>query len=130
MSGATEQLPQEAWGPYFDTISKDLGTTLATVEVVGRDVGDQIEADHLVLTGISYDHKDDVIVIGLDAPGGLREEMERMVDHPRAIYVAPGPVTSPGLIIDIEDEEEHRTIVRLEQAPELPADADAGTGSG
>jgi hypothetical protein len=130
MSGATEQLPQDAWGPYFDSISRDLGTTLATVEVVGRDVGDQIEADHLVLTGISYDYKDDVIVIGLDAPGGLREEIQRLIDHPRTIYVAQGPATSPGVVIDIEDAEAHHTIVQLEQAPELPDDADADMGRG
>jgi hypothetical protein len=128
-AAATEQLPQEAWGPYFDTISKALGTTLATVEIIGKDVGAQIAAERLVLTGITYDHKDDMIVIGLDAPGGLPEEMERMVEHPRTVYVAPGPVEMPELLIDIEDAEQHRTIVHLQHAPELPEDADAAGAS-
>jgi hypothetical protein len=120
MSLATEKLAQDAWGPYFDTISKDLGTLLATVEVVGPDVGAQTIADHLPLTGISYDHKDDIVVIGLDAPGGDPEEMQHLVDHPRAIMVATGDPAGPRFVIDVEDAEGRRHLVRLELAPELP----------
>jgi hypothetical protein len=123
MTLATEQLPREAWTAYFDTLSKELGTTLATVEVTGRDVGAQVVAERLVLTGITFDHKDDLVVIGLDAPGGDPEELERMVERPRTIYVAAGAADAPELVIDIEDAEQRRTLIRLEQVPELPGDA-------
>jgi len=43
-----------------------------------------------VLTGITFDHKDDVLVIGLDAPGGDPEEYEHLIEHPQRILVAPG----------------------------------------
>jgi hypothetical protein len=121
MAPTTEQLPENAWTPYFDTLSKNLGTTVVTVEVDGKDLGAQIIAERLLLTGITYDHKDDIVVIGLDAPGGDPEEFEHLVSAPRTIWVAPGgEVGAPELVIDIEDAEQHRTIVSLEHAPELP----------
>jgi hypothetical protein len=117
----TEEIPREAWRSYFDELSRTLGTMEATVEVVGRDIGDQIEAEHMVLTALTYDSKDDVFVIGLDAPGKPREDLERMIEHPQRIFVATGADTHTEMAIDIEDNQDHRTIVRLERAPELPA---------
>jgi hypothetical protein len=119
----TQTLARETWTPYFDTLSKDLGTTIVTIEAIGKDIGDQLAADHLVLTGITYDHKDDIVVIGVDAPGGDPEEYEHIVSQPQTIMVATGDPDGPPLVIDIEDAEEHRHLVRLELAPELPDDA-------
>lgn len=119
MTLITDEIPRSAWRTYFDTLSKHLGTTEATVEVVGPDVGDQIEAERLLLTGISYDDKDDIVVIGLDAPGGPPEDLERVVDHPVKIFVATGDGDAEA-VFDIEDAGEHRTIVRLDRAPALP----------
>jgi hypothetical protein len=120
MPFTTEQVPREKWRPYFDELSRHLGTVEATVEIAGRDLGVQLAAERLVLTGITYDHKDDVLVIGLDAPGGMPEEYEHMVQSPQRISVAPGG-TAAELIIGIEDAEQHLTIVRFERPPALPA---------
>jgi hypothetical protein len=118
---ATTEIEHEAWTRYFDELSRHLGTVEATVEVDGRDVGAQILAERLVLTGITYDHKDDVIVIGLDAPGGPPpEDVEHLVEHPQHVYIATGLDDSTEMAIDIEDAEAHRTIVRLERPPALP----------
>jgi hypothetical protein len=121
MTTSTQEIPRRAWRPYFDELSKVLGTTEATVEVVGKDVGAQVEADHLILTGITYDDRDDVFVIGLDAPGNPPEDLERMVDHPKRIMVATSGTPPEEMTIDIEDAEGHQTIVRLERPPALPA---------
>jgi hypothetical protein len=118
----TQTLAPDTWTPYFDTLSKDLGTTVVTIEAVGKDIGDQIAAERLVLTGITYDHKDDIVVIGVDAPGGDPEEYEHVVAQPRTIMVATGDPDGPPLVIDIEDAEGRRHIVRLELPPELPGD--------
>jgi molybdopterin-guanine dinucleotide biosynthesis protein A len=48
-----------------------------------RDLGDQFVGERVLLTGISYDHKDDVLVIALDTPAGLPEVVEHLVQHPR-----------------------------------------------
>jgi hypothetical protein len=120
MAPVTQEIPQAAWREYFDDFSKVLPTTKATVEIVGPDVGDQIAAERQLLTGISYDHKDDVVVIGLDAPGGLPEDAQHLVYGPKKIFVAGGDGLET--VIDIEDAEGHKTIVRVEPAPALPAE--------
>jgi hypothetical protein len=121
MTVTTQEIPRPAWRPYFDDLSRTLGTVEATVEVVGLDIGDQIEARRLLLTGITYDDRDDVVVIGLDAPGGEREDLERMVDHPVRVLVAIPTAAAEEMVLDIEDAEGHRTLVRLERPPALPA---------
>jgi hypothetical protein len=119
MALTTHEIPRATWRPYFDELSKHLGTVKATVEVVGPDIGDQIEAEKLVLTGMTYDDKDDIVVIGLDAPGWEPEDLQRIVDHPVKIFVATGEPEAEA-IFDIEDAGQHRTIVRFERAPALP----------
>jgi hypothetical protein len=121
MSTTTQEIPKAAWRPYFDEFSKHVGTVEATVEVVGEDVGAQVEAEHLVLTGITYDDRDDVVVIGLDAPGGPPEDLERMVAHPERIMVATDDSAELEMTIDIEDADHQQTIVRLARPPALPA---------
>jgi hypothetical protein len=116
----TREIPRDAWRPYFDEISRHLGTTTATVEIAGRDLGAQVAAEHLVLTGLSYDDRDDVVVIGLDAPGGYIEEAEHLVEHPQKVLVATGD--DAGVAIDIEDADAHQTIIRMASAPALPGD--------
>ncbi|MDX6722895.1 MAG: hypothetical protein QOD44_2522 [Solirubrobacteraceae bacterium] len=116
----TQEIPRDTWRTYFDEISRTLGTVKATVEITGRDLGAQVAADGLVLTGVSYDDRDDVVVIGLDAPGGHIEEAEHLVEHPQKILVATG--ADAGVAIDIEDADAHQTIIRLATAPALPGD--------
>lgn len=45
-----------------------LDTVEGTVGVIGRDVGDQIADERQVLTDITYDDRDDALIVGLEAP--------------------------------------------------------------
>ena len=120
MPTATQELPRDTWRQYFDELSRVMGTVDATVEVVGDDIGVQVEAERLVLTGLTYDNEDDVFVIGLDAPGGRPEDLERMVDRPERIFVATGDPPPAEMTIDVHDAEGHQTIIRVERVPALP----------
>jgi hypothetical protein len=113
MAITTREIPQTEWRRYFDDFSRDLRELVATVEVAGRDVGAQVEAERPRLTGITYDDGDDIVVIGLDAPGGIQEDLERIIYHPQKIYVAEEDGVT---IFDIEDSEQIQTLVRLEPA--------------
>ena len=94
-------------------------TIRAPADAVGRAgqdrfrVAGQVEAEQPLLTGITYDDGDDIVVIGLDAPGGLPEDLEHIVYHPQKIYLAE---EDDVMIFDIEDSEEVKTLVRLEPA--------------
>jgi hypothetical protein len=113
MAPTTREIPRAEWKGYFDDFSRDLPDLLATVEVVGKEVGAQVEAERPALTGITYDDGDDIVVIGLNAPGGLAEDLERIVYHPQKIFVAEEDDVT---IFDIEDSEEQQTLIRLEPA--------------
>ena len=117
MTTTTHELARDAWSPYFDELSRHLGTVEATVEVAGRDLGAQVAAERLVLRGITYDHKDDVLVIALDR-GGTDGHFEHLVERPQRIYVATGEGTE--VTVDVEDGEGHQTLVRLERPKALP----------
>jgi hypothetical protein len=118
MAPTTQELPRDRWRPYFDAFSKELGVVKATVEVDGRDIGAQVAGEGLVLTGMTYDDRDDALMIALDTPGGQVGELEHMVDHPQTIFVAVGD--DVGMAFDIADAEDHQTIIRLELPATLP----------
>jgi hypothetical protein len=119
----TQQIPREAWREYFDRLSKVMGTVEATVEITGPDVGDQfISEDPLVVTGISYDDKDDVLVIGLDVPGGHVEELEHFVYEPQVISAAGAEDLERELVLDVTDGEGRQTIVHIQPVPALPGE--------
>ncbi len=116
----TTELPRDRWRVYFDDLSRGLATTKATVEIDGPDLGAQVQAEGLVLLGISYDDRDDVLVVGL-SPGGAAESLEHLVSSPQRIRVASSDTILPSTI-EVEDAEGVRTLVRLQAAPALPAE--------
>jgi hypothetical protein len=120
MSTATTEIPRDSWRGYFDEFSKALPTVEATIEVVGPDVGDQIEAERLVLTGITYDNKDDILVVGLDAPGGSPEELQHIIYGPQTILATGGAEEGELLVFDVMDGEGRQHLLRIENAPRLP----------
>src|SRR6202035_5220742 len=88
MALTTRELPRGEWTQFFNDFSRDLDLPSVTVEVAGREIGAQVEADGLRLTGITYDRKDDILVVDLDAKGGMTEELEHIVYQPQKIYLA------------------------------------------
>ncbi len=113
MAEETREIPRAEWGTFFDDFSRDLEGPLATVEVAGEELGSQLEAERSTLTSITYDHGDDILVIGLDVQGGSSEDLEHIVYHPQRIYLAEsGEVTT----FDIEDSEAVKTLVKLQPA--------------
>lgn len=66
----SQEIPRASWREHFDELSRTIGSSEATIEVAGSDLGDQIAAERLVLIGVTYDDADHVLVVGLDAPGG------------------------------------------------------------
>jgi hypothetical protein len=112
----TTEIPRDTWRRYFDDYSRHLPAVEATVEVDSPELGSQIVADGLLLTGLTYDDRDDVFVIGLARDG--EEVFEHLVEQPQKILVASIDDLEA---LDIEDAERRRTIVNLQQVPELPA---------
>jgi hypothetical protein len=110
MPSTTREIPKNEWRSYFDDLSRlPTPAPVVSVEVDGDEVGAQIEAEHRTLTGISYDDRDDVLVIGIGDNNG-RERAEHLVYQPQQIYVAAGDQRT----IDVKDADGVQTLVRIE----------------
>jgi hypothetical protein len=53
----TREIPRDEWNAFFEMFSKQHEGWLATVEVLGPDIGAQAEAHELPLVGITADSK-------------------------------------------------------------------------
>ena len=118
----TLQIPREAWRSYFEELTDVLGTVEATIEVVGRDVGDQLEEERQLLTDITYDEESDAIIVGLESPDSPAERIEHRIERPQRIQVATGEPPPLEVVYDIEDGKQHQWLIRLERPPALPGD--------
>jgi hypothetical protein len=104
------QKPQ--WQPFFDRVSAALGAKSVDIEIVGPGLGDQTEARHISITGLSYDSKDDVFAV-------IGEELEHNISHPREINVDVELDAVRSL--EVVDANGDHHLVTLTQALPLPA---------
>ena len=109
---AIAKLEKEAWHPYFDRVSKLLGgTKRAEVEVAALNLGDQVEAEWLPLTGLVYDPKDDLIEV-------LLEDLDHLIYKPREVFIDQEAVLLKS--VEVIDEEGVRQIIKLRDPLMLP----------
>ena len=124
MSNATDQqreeIPRSAWREALELMTKEHEGNEVTIEVVGRDLGDQEEAAKLPLNYLEYDPKDDVVVIGVGGHSARFPVILRhMIHRPRTIAVhPPAPATTRSVLVVDPDGVE--TIATMHRLPELP----------
>jgi hypothetical protein len=120
MNVTTQEIPKDRWRSYFDDVGKTYDGWGVTIEVLGRELGDQPAEEGLPLQGITYE------TAGSDAGNILIEVGDLVpafvthhVDRPQRVRVADA---QPGAEFDIEIESDDGTItlVHLRPRPELP----------
>jgi len=108
---ATTQLEQERWRSYFDHLSSVMSTQLAEIEVAALDIGDQIAAEWVPVNGVTYDPKDDILVVDL-------EGAQHVIRSPREVVVDEDNDGIHSIIVVCA--EQHRHIIHLKAALVLP----------
>jgi hypothetical protein len=107
-----EKLDRARWAPYFDHLSKNLSGVEAEVEVSSLRLGSHVEAEWLPIRGVTYDHKDNIVIISL-------EGLEHIVHQPKTIYIeAPDGILTSLEVIDADD---INCIVQFRKPLALPA---------
>jgi hypothetical protein len=106
------RLARRQWQAYFDRISKGLGAKRVLIEVTGLGLGHQVEAEWIALAGLSYDGKDDVLVI-------MGEGLRHLISHPREVHVDQELDSLRSVEVVDADGDHH--IVLLKDALSLPA---------
>jgi hypothetical protein len=108
----TRKLERSEWKPYFDRMTRTLAVTNVDIRVDGLDLGDQLEAEHVPLMGISYDPGDGIIHVAT-------ERLHHAISQPKAVFVQEqGPDVR---CIEVIDQEGHQQLIELTKALALPA---------
>ena len=120
---ATEEIPQDHWAQFFDDFSQEHTNWQTSVELMGREIGDQPRADNAPLQGISFDQfgseAGDIEV----ALGDTADDFQiHRIEHPTHVRLTE---TQNGAELDlqIESAEGTTTLVRLRPFPEISGPA-------
>ena len=117
---ATQDVPRERWPGFFDELSRTYEGWRVTIELLGRDVGDQPIASDMPLQGISFEtagtQAGDVLVEAGDRPEAYMTHAVRRAKSVRITDSQPGNEVD----VEIEPDEGPVTLVRLFRLSELP----------
>jgi hypothetical protein len=107
----TTEIPREAWNTFFTRFSEDHETQFVAVEVMGGEIGAQIEGRSLLLGGISPADKDgQALALTLDSVNG--EHLTHMVNHPTHVWLQR-TADNTDEALEIESADGTRTLVRF-----------------
>jgi hypothetical protein len=107
----TTEIPREGWEKFFTRFNRDHETQLVAVEVLGREIGAQIEGRSLLLGGISAgDASSDSLVMMFESIDG--EHMTHMVNKPVHVWIQRAPDNSDETL-QIESADGTKTLVRF-----------------
>jgi hypothetical protein len=107
----TQEIPREGWDQFFSRFSNDHETQFVAVEVMGSDIGAQVEGRSLLLSGISRaDEDNQSLALMFDSVNG--EHMTHMVNRPTRVWVQRASDNTDEAL-EIESADGTRTLVRL-----------------
>ncbi|MET7761957.1 DUF5335 family protein [Streptomyces sp. NPDC005336] len=101
----TATLDRKDWRTALDQVTADHSGELVTVEVLDPSVAHGYEAERLPFSSLTYDPKDDVVVV---AVGGQSPRypvvLRHMVSHPKEIDVATLDIPETAVRVVAPDE--------------------------
>ena len=103
-------LERDEWKTALEDLWRKMEGREIRIEVEALNIGDQIEAEHVELRGLSYDPRDDVVQVWVGP-------LDHMIHHPQRIMLA---VERGRLVaIDITDADGEQHIIRPLEAIEV-----------
>jgi len=113
----TKEIPRKDWPGFFETFSRTHEGWRVTLEALGADMGDQVEAEAMPLGEITAESEPggrcvvNVILGGGDAPSPIT----RTIDDAKRVWVEQGE-DGVDRALQIEEADGVKTILRLEKA--------------
>jgi hypothetical protein len=84
----TQEIPRDEWRGFFDSFSRQHEGWLATLEVLGTDVGAQEEGRELPLAGVSLSSGgDETEAISIDLGTTPDKHVSRAISAPTAVWL-------------------------------------------
>lgn len=125
---STRQIPTEALAGLSDQLPRT-HTIDVTMEVIGDEIGDQVEADHLPWHSLVYDSDNDVVEVSV---GGHAEDhpvtLRHAIHNPTKVWVEEREGTIRSL--SIEAATGPKTIIRFHPRATIEGESGTNPGSG
>jgi hypothetical protein len=110
---ASKEVDRSDWRKLFELASLGYRDEDVTIEILGDDLGDQLEAERLPLFAITYDDKDDAVVISV---GGKDRRypvvLRHIIHHPQKILADDLPPEIPW-VFEIVDPDGVQALVTV-----------------
>jgi uncharacterized protein DUF5335 len=118
-------IEQNRWQSFLDDFTKRNQFRATRLEEIGEEVGAQEEEAFLPLIGVNLETKGSeagsvVVILGGKSAGDMRH-VERHIENVQRITPLIGDTSGVEEGLGFEDSEGARTLLLLEQMPELPA---------
>jgi hypothetical protein len=115
----TQEIPREEWQGFFEVFSRQHEGWLATLELLGSDIGAQEEAHELPLEGLSLDsggNESEAIVISLGRT--RRDHVTHTIKQPEHVWLEQ-TAEGANAALEIESSDESKALLRF-RSPLLP----------
>jgi hypothetical protein len=113
------ELERAAWRPFFESLTKEHAGDTVTIEVLGADFGDQLEAEALPFAYIEFDKDDDLIVGVGGRDGRYPAVLNHIVSHPTSILV-DSEAPNVAKAIEVVGDDGTQTVITLRARAALP----------
>jgi hypothetical protein len=117
---ATKEIPRDEWTTFLDGWSQQHEGWLATLEILGTDIGAQQQVRDLPLEGITFSSRDSVPeTIAISFGKSPEDHVTHTITKPTRMWLEQ---TSQGAnaALEIESADDVKTLIRFRSA--LPAD--------
>jgi hypothetical protein len=119
MTHTTTEIPREGWNRFFARFSQDHELQLVAVEVLGGEIGAQVEGRSLLLGGISAgDDTASSLVMMFDSIDG--ERLTHMVNAPTHVWLQRGRDNTDEAL-EVESSDGTKTLVKFQSEQSRPA---------
>lgn len=118
----TEEIKKDQWIPFLAEFTRENRGAHARVEVLGPDVGYQVETDNRPFDGVSTDIKDNERAVWIFFGSKTDDHLAHGVQKVAAIRARP-PRANSGASLEIVAQDGTRTVLELDipETHELPA---------
>lgn len=115
----SHEIPSDQWVPFFNDLSKRHQGEHVSVELIGREIGDQLEAQDQSLLGITVDPPSGAFKIEVMVGEATGVNMAHEIAHPVHVRLAQ---SDDGMdeAIEIEPDGGPATLLRFMPVSELP----------
>jgi len=114
---STQEIPREEWQSFFEVFSRQHEGWLATLELLGSDIGAQEEAHELPLEGLSVE-SDEAKAIVISLGRSPQYHVTHTISRPEHVWLEQTP-EGANAALEIESRGDSKALLRF-RSPILP----------